>query len=123
MELKKIKYLIAILALALIFLGAGCEEEKTGQFDYQRIELANGMEVITLEDFSCPIVAVQVWYHVGSKDEDPQRQGFAHMFEHMMFRGTDKLGPTDHFPISKVLGEQRTGIPVSTSLRIRIPEI
>ncbi len=55
------------------------------------------MKVISLEDFSCPIVAVQVWYHVGSKNEEPGRQGFAHMFEHMMFRGTDRLNETAHF--------------------------
>lgn len=67
------------------------------QYDFQRFKLDNGMTVISLEDHSCPVVAVQVWYHVGSKDEDPLRQGFAHMFEHMMFRGTDKLGPEDHF--------------------------
>ncbi len=66
-------------------------------FDYRDGRLDNGLRVITLEDFSCPIVSVQLWYHVGSKDEDPARQGFAHMFEHMMFRGTDRLGPTDHF--------------------------
>jgi zinc protease len=59
--------------------------------------LGNGLRVVTLEDRSCPIVAVQVWYHVGSKDEDPERQGFAHMFEHMMFRGTERLGPEEHF--------------------------
>ena len=66
-------------------------------FDYRDTTLNNGLRVITLEDFSCPIVAVQLWYRVGSKDEQPDRQGFAHMFEHMMFRGTDRLGPTDHF--------------------------
>src|ERR1700731_1023756 len=65
--------------------------------DYRQVTLKNGMRVITLEDFGCPIVAVQIWFHVGSKDELPQRQGFAHMFEHMMFRGTDRLGSTDHF--------------------------
>ncbi|MHC5163857.1 MAG: M16 family metallopeptidase, partial [Planctomycetota bacterium] len=66
-------------------------------FDYQHITLDNGMEVISLEDFSCPIVAVQVWYKVGSKDEKPDRQGYAHMFEHMMFKGTDRIGEKDHF--------------------------
>lgn len=66
-------------------------------YDFQKIVLDNGMAVLSLEDHSCPIVAVQVWYHVGSKNEDPKRQGFAHMFEHMMFRGTDVLGPEQHF--------------------------
>ncbi|MCK6486056.1 MAG: insulinase family protein [Phycisphaerae bacterium] len=74
------------------------------QYDFREKKLENGMRVITLEDHSCPIVAVQVWYHVGSKDEDPQRQGFAHMFEHMMFRGTDRLGPKDHFKFIRRTG-------------------
>lgn len=67
------------------------------QYAFEQIELSNGMKVISLEDFSCPIVAVQVWYHVGAKNEEEGRQGFAHMFEHMMFRGTDRLNETAHF--------------------------
>ncbi len=67
------------------------------RYPFEQLELKNGMKVISLEDFSCPIVAVQVWYHVGSKNEEPGRQGFAHMFEHMMFRGTDRLSETAHF--------------------------
>jgi zinc protease len=75
-------------------------------FPFEEIVLDNGLRVISLEDFSCPIVAVQVWYHVGSKNEEPDRQGFAHMFEHMMFRGTDRLNETGHFDnIRKVGGE------------------
>ncbi|MCK5565220.1 MAG: insulinase family protein [Planctomycetes bacterium] len=73
-------------------------------YDYRQIELDNGMKVITVEDFSCPIVAVQVWYHVGSKNEDPARQGFAHMFEHMMFKGTDLVGEQDHFNFIQRVG-------------------
>ncbi|MGD2108848.1 MAG: pitrilysin family protein [Phycisphaerae bacterium] len=85
------------------FLGIGLvfccvvSAEATRRYDYRKVVLDNGLTVITLEDHSCPIVAVQVWYHVGSKNEDPERQGFAHMFEHMMFRGTDRLGPEEHF--------------------------
>ncbi len=73
-------------------------------FNFREITLDNGLRVITLEDFSCPIVNVQVWYHVGSKDENPERQGFAHMFEHMMFRGTERLGPTDHMDLIRQVG-------------------
>jgi zinc protease len=83
--------------------------EKKRMFDYHSIELGNGLKVITLEDFSCPIVTVQVWYHVGSRDEQPNRQGFAHMFEHMMFRGTDRLGPTDHFGFIRRVGGSCNG--------------
>lgn len=73
-------------------------------FDYQTTTLANGMQVITLEDHSTPVAAVQVWYHVGSKDEKPNRRGFAHMFEHMMFRGTQNIGPKAHFEYIRRVG-------------------
>ncbi|MHC5120832.1 MAG: M16 family metallopeptidase, partial [Planctomycetota bacterium] len=73
-------------------------------FDYQQLTLDNGLEVITLEDFSCPIVSVQVWYGVGSKDEKPDRQGYAHMFEHMMFKGTDRVSEKDHFDLLRKVG-------------------
>ena len=51
-------------------------------------QLANGLDVIVHEDHDCPIVAVNVWYHVGSKNEEPGRTGFAHLFEHLMFEGS-----------------------------------
>jgi zinc protease len=108
MKIGIYKKIWIVAAIAAIFLTvecpAGAKRLEAGRFDYRRIKLANGLEVITLEDFSCPIVAVQLWYHVGSKDEQPERQGFAHMFEHMMFRGTDKLGPTDHFAYVRRVG-------------------
>ena len=73
-------------------------------FDYRHITLDNGMNVISLEDFSSPIVAVQVWYAVGSKDEQPDRQGYAHMFEHMMFKGTDRVAQDEHFNFIRKVG-------------------
>jgi zinc protease len=73
-------------------------------FDYQDTKLDNGLRVVTLEDFSTPIVAVQVWFHVGSKNEQATRQGFAHMFEHMMFRGTDLVGPEEHSALLRKAG-------------------
>ncbi len=73
-------------------------------FPYQEVTLDNGLKVLSLEDRSAPVVAVHLWYHVGSKDEAIGRQGFAHMFEHMMFRGTDRLGPEDHFKYIRRVG-------------------
>jgi zinc protease len=110
--------LTSLLVLMLAVGGAGCQNarvEERGRnssgtrFDYRDIKLENGLDVITLEDFSCPIAAVQLWYHVGSKNEQADRQGFAHMFEHMMFRGTDKLGPTDHFSFIHRVGGTANG--------------
>jgi len=85
----------SVVFLLLVVLST--VEAASRPYDFQRKVLDNGLTVLSLEDHSCPIVAVQLWYHVGSKDEDPSRQGFAHMFEHMMFRGTDVLGPEQHF--------------------------
>ena len=51
--------------------------------------LANGLDVLLHEDHSCPIVAVNLWYHVGSKNERPGHTGFAHLFEHLMFEGSE----------------------------------
>ena len=58
---------------------------------YTRYELANGLQVILVEDHRLPQVVVDTWYRVGSKDEAPGRSGFAHMFEHLMFMGTFRL--------------------------------
>ncbi|MCL2329937.1 MAG: insulinase family protein [Phycisphaerae bacterium] len=76
---------------------------------FQTGKLDNGLTVITLEDRRVPLISVQVWYHVGSKDENPERQGFAHMFEHMMFRGTDRIGPQDHFRFLSRFGARVNG--------------
>ncbi len=56
---------------------------------YQKYVLPNGLTLIVHEDHKAPIVAVDVWYHVGSKDERPGRSGFAHLFEHLMFNGSE----------------------------------
>jgi zinc protease len=53
------------------------------------VTLANGLDVLVHEDHDCPIVAVNIWYHVGSKNEKPGRTGFAHLFEHLMFEGSE----------------------------------
>ncbi|PYO97255.1 MAG: insulinase family protein [Gemmatimonadetes bacterium] len=63
---------------------------------YQTFTLANGLKVIVHEDHSVPVVAVNMWYHVGSSDEKPGRTGFAHLFEHVMFMGSQHV-PTGEF--------------------------
>lgn len=92
---RNLQRIVTVLSLLMFSVNSVSAGER--RYPFEQVELSNGMKVITLEDFSCPIVAVQVWYHVGSKNEEPGRQGFAHMFEHMMFRGTDRLGETGHF--------------------------
>src|SRR5689334_13523130 len=66
------------------------------KLDYTMTTLPNGLQVVFLEDHSTPIVHVQIWYHVGSKNEKPGRTGFAHLFEHMMFKGSKNVEPEGH---------------------------
>ena len=62
----------------------------------EKYKLENGLEVILHEDHRTPVIAVNVWYHVGSKDEQPGKNGFAHLFEHVMFQGSRHV-PEDTF--------------------------
>ncbi|HEY7475541.1 MAG TPA: pitrilysin family protein [Vicinamibacterales bacterium] len=66
------------------------------KFDYTMTTLPNGLQVVFLEDHSTPIVHLALWYHVGSKDEKPGRTGFAHLFEHLMFKGSRNVRPDQH---------------------------
>ena len=84
--------LVALLALDPL-AGAATRPPK---LDYTMTTLPNGMQVVFLEDHSTPIVHTEVWYHVGSKNERPGRTGFAHLFEHMMFKGSKNVEPEGH---------------------------
>ncbi len=64
------------------------ENEVSVEIAYRKVTLDNGLDVILHEDHDLPIVAVNLWYHVGSKNERPGRTGFAHLFEHLMFEGS-----------------------------------
>ncbi len=59
----------------------------------ETLTLPNGLRALLVEKHEAPVVSVQVWYHVGSKDEAPGKTGFAHLFEHLMFQGTKNIGP------------------------------
>jgi len=76
------------------------------RLDYTTTTLPNGLRIVLLEDHSTPIVNVQIWYHVGSKDEQPGRTGFAHLFEHMMFKGSKNVDPERHTAIISGYGGQ-----------------
>ena len=82
-----------VAAVALTPLQAAVRPPK---LQYQIATLPNGLRVILSEDHSTPIVHVSVWYHVGSKNERAGRTGFAHLFEHMMFKGSKNVEPDSH---------------------------
>ncbi len=81
----------AILLMALLPGMAQGVSAQTASLDipYEKFTLSNGLTVIVHEDHKAPIVAVDVWYHVGSKNEKPGKTGFAHLFEHLMFGGSE----------------------------------
>jgi zinc protease len=70
---------------------------------FQKYILDNGLTLIVHEDHKAPIVAVNIWYHVGSKNEKPGKTGFAHLFEHLMFNGSEHYN-TDYFKALESLG-------------------
>jgi predicted Zn-dependent peptidase len=83
----KLCCLIWVLALGTA-LSARAQSVK---LQFEEYDLPNGLHVILHEDHSTPIVTVSVMYHVGAKNEDPQRTGFAHLFEHLMFEGSENI--------------------------------
>jgi len=70
----------------------------------EEYRLDNGLRVVLNEDHSAPLVAVNLWYHVGSKNERPGRTGFAHLFEHMLFSGSEHVGNNEHFRYVQSVG-------------------
>ncbi len=71
---------------------------------FEKYTLPNGLEVILSEDHRLPLVAVNVWYHVGPANEEPGRTGFAHLFEHMMFKGSKHVPGDTHFKLVEGAG-------------------
>ncbi|MEP7234486.1 MAG: pitrilysin family protein [Ignavibacteriota bacterium] len=72
-------------------------KNSNSKIQFTEYDLPNGMHVILSPSTDQPIVAVNLWYHVGSKDEDPSRTGFAHLFEHLMFQGSANVPKAGHF--------------------------
>jgi zinc protease len=113
MKLAKMCGVVALAAavpLALADDGAakkrapGAPAAADPKISFEKYKLENGLEVILAPDSSVPLVAVHVWYHVGSGYEVHGRSGFAHLFEHMMFQGSKHVGEDRHFEILKKIG-------------------
>src|SRR6478752_6208595 len=91
-----------IAAAVLCLLPSLARAQQKIEFTEQT--LPNGLRVIYAPLHNAPVVSVHVLYHVGSRDERPDRQGFAHMFEHMMFRGSAHVPPEEHMKLIGVVG-------------------
>ena len=90
MLLISARFILSICLLTTFCL-AGIAQTRMPQLKYTDRTLANGMRVLAAPDPSSPTVAIQVWYHVGSKDDPDKRSGFAHLFEHIMFKSTKNM--------------------------------
>jgi len=101
--------LIGILGGLALGAGPVALAAQAGRISYDTFSLANGLRVITSEDHSVPIVAVDIWYNVGSRNERPGRSGFAHLFEHMMFQGSAHVKKAEQFQLVQRAGGQLNG--------------
>ena len=122
--------LAPLLAFAAAFLdGTGTASTQNAvqpgkSFDvaFKEFTLKNGLRVILSEDHSAPTYSICVTYNVGSRDERPGRTGFAHLFEHMMFQGSDNVGKGEHFILVLNNGGSANGTTRPTIFR-RCPPI
>ncbi len=105
--MKTTKQLLGLLVLALLvpylLLAGNTKDEWDVDIPYKKYVLDNGLTLIVHEDHKAPIVAVNIWYHVGSKNEKPGKTGFAHLFEHLMFNGSEHFND-DYFQALERLG-------------------
>ena len=104
------KQLLCIICSLLFFPGLTSFAQEMPTFSpddinipYKKYVLENGLRLIVHEDHKAPIVAVNVWYHVGSKNEKPGKSGFAHLFEHLMFNGSENFND-DYFQVIESIG-------------------
>ncbi|MFZ9935322.1 MAG: M16 family metallopeptidase, partial [Arenimonas sp.] len=101
---------LALLGGAAVFVPAvQAAGAQTIDIAYQEFTLPNGLRVIVHTDRKAPIVAVNIWYHVGSKDETPGRTGFAHLFEHLMFQGSENYRDEFFGPFERVGATDQNG--------------
>lgn len=99
-----VRALVACLFVASLAPAATHGAADMPELSYETYTLPNGLRVILHEDHALPVVAVNVWYHTGSKDEKPGRTGFAHLFEHMMFQGSQHHDADYFLPLQKAGG-------------------
>src|SRR5438876_2498878 len=101
-------WLSTALAVAALYIAndAVSAAVRPPKLEYQIATLPNGLTVVMSEDHSTPIVHAQLWYHVGSRNEKPGRTGFAHLFEHLMFKGSKNVEPEGHTSMIASVGGQ-----------------
>jgi zinc protease len=97
---------VLAVIMAVTLVQSALAAVRPPKLQYRITTLPNGLTVVLSEDHSTPIVHLQLWYHVGSKNERPGRTGFAHLFEHMMFKGSKNVEPEAHTSFISSVGGQ-----------------
>jgi len=100
---------VAVLACAVLVSAAAAQQSSSINIPFEQYVLPNGLTVLLSQDHSTPTVAVNVWYHVGSKNESPGRTGFAHLFEHVMFTGSGHVPYGLHDKLTEGVGGSNNG--------------
>jgi len=102
------RYGAVTLLLAAMGAAVSAQEKspeiRPPKLDFTTQTLENGLQVILLEEHEVPVINLQVWYHVGGKDEQPGHTGFAHLFEHLMFKGSAHVGAEEHSRMIEAIG-------------------
>src|ERR1041384_6073268 len=101
--------LLAVALLPAVLAAQSAPSPRQLEVPYRQFQLANGLNVILHRDTSVPIVAVNVWYHVGSANERPGRTGFAHLFEHLMFEGSKNVKEGEFDNLLEAAGGNNNG--------------
>ena len=94
--------LTGIIATLALYCSLAAAQAPELNLNYEKFTLDNGLRVIVHEDRKAPIVAISIWYHVGSKNEPAGQTGFAHLFEHLMFNGTENYDGEWFLPLQQV---------------------
>jgi len=97
-----VKFKITSLFICLFFTLSSALADDTPRIDYEQYTLPNGLKVVVHTDKNAPIISVNVWYHVGSKDEPEGKSGFAHLFEHLMFNGSENYDDDFFKPLQEI---------------------
>jgi zinc protease len=102
LSLRLLPGLLCLWALSCV--ASAAQQVSVPRIEQETYRLANGLNVILVQDKRLPLVSVNLWYHVGPANEKPGRTGFAHLFEHMMFQGSKNVPEDQHFAILEGAG-------------------
>ncbi len=107
--MKSIKVFLSVFLVCVLGATISAQQAKKNAINFKDVKLKNGLRVLLVEDHSAPVISLAINYDVGSRNEKQGRTGFAHLFEHMMFQGSENVGKSEHFILVDSNGGQMNG--------------